>query len=201
MYYSIRGRLEFIEEGVAVVETGGVSYEILVPNSVTRNLAGIGETVTLFTRMIVRENEIYLVGFTALEDRRLFESLTTVSGIGPRQGLKILSELSALEIRNAIISGDESVLSRVKGIGMKTASRIILELKDKIRNLQIEGHIPAPSPSSPERKKTETLMALRVLGYTDYESKRAIDNAFSNPEVKGMEVENIIKNILSNMGR
>jgi Holliday junction DNA helicase RuvA len=198
MYYSITGRLVYRDENTAVIETGGISYEILVPQSVSRNLNGEGP-VTLFTRMIVRETEIYLVGFTALEDRRLFESLLTVSGIGPKQGLKILSELSAAEIRNAIITGDESTLSGVKGIGVKTASRIILELKDKIRNLQISGITPAQS--SAERKKTEVLMALRVLGYTDYESKRAIDTAYSNPEIKDMDVEDIIKNILLNMGR
>ncbi len=195
MYYSISGRVAFKDDNTVVVETGGVGYEILVPRTVSRKLPEPGGNAILYTRLIVRENEIYLVGFTALEDRRLFESLLTVSGIGPRHGLKILSDLSSAEIRNAIISGSETELSKIKGIGAKTASRIILELKDKIKKLQAgEGEIAVS-----DRKKTEVLMALRVLGYTDYESRRALDTAFGNPVIGNMEVEDIIKSILSNM--
>jgi Holliday junction DNA helicase RuvA len=197
MYYSISGRLVYKDDGIVVIETGGVGYEILVPQSVSRKLPEPGGSAVLYTRMIVRENEIYLVGFSALEDRRLFESLLTVSGIGPRGGLKILSELSAGEIRNAIIMGSETVLSKIKGIGAKTASRIILELKDKIKALQA-GESGSPV-SSIDKKKTEALMALRVLGYTDYESRKALDAAFGNPDIDRLQVEDIIKNILSNM--
>ncbi len=197
MYYSISGRLVYKDDDTAVIETGGVGYEISVPRSVSRKLPEPGGSTTLYTEMIVRENEIYLVGFSALEDRRLFESLLTVSGIGPRHGLKILSELSSNEIRNAIITGRETELSKVRGIGNKTASRIILELRDKIKKLQAgEGVIAV---SSLEKKKTEVLMALRVLGYTDYESRRALETAFDDPAISNLEVEDIIKNILSNM--
>jgi len=197
MYYSISGRLVYKDDSTAVIETGGIGYEILVPRSVSIKLPEPGGNTTLYTQMIVRESEIFLVGFSALEDRRLFESLLTVSGIGPRHGLKILSELSSNEIRNAIITGSETELSRVKGIGGKTASRIILELKDKIKKLQAgEGEIAA---SSLDRKKTEVLMALRVLGYTDYESRRALESAFGDPETGKKEVEDIIKSILSSM--
>ncbi len=200
MYYSISGTLIHKDENMAVIEAGGIAYEIMIPQSVFHKLQESGNTATLFTKMIVREDDIYLVGFLALEDRRLFESLMTVSGIGPKQSLKILSELTASEIRNAIITGNESVLSKVKGVGGKTASRIILELKDKIKKLQIGDSLPITNTT--EKKKMEILMALRVLGYYDNESRRAIDSAFaSSAEIKDKEVEDIIKIILSNMAR
>jgi holliday junction DNA helicase RuvA len=200
MYYSITGKLAAKDESLGVLETGGIAYEILISHSASQNLPLTGTTVTLFTKMIVREDDTFLVGFPSVEDKKLFETLLTVSGIGPKQGLKILSDLSANEIRNAIITGDESTLSHVKGVGLKTASRIILELKDKIRKLQLTDNI---SPVSPlDRKKMEILLAMRVLGYNDLESKRMIDGAFSSSEdVKNKEVEDIIKLILSKLGR
>jgi holliday junction DNA helicase RuvA len=200
MYYSITGKLIMKDDSLAVLETAGVAYEILISHSASQNLPLIGATVTLFTKMIVREDDTFLVGFPSIEDKKLFESLLTVSGIGPKQGLKILSDLSANEIRNAIITGNETALSHVKGVGLKTASRIILELKDKIRKLQLTDTV---SPiSSLDRKKMEILLAMRVLGYNDNESKRMIDAAFSSSEdVKEKEVEDIIKMILSKLGR
>ncbi len=200
MFYSITGNLTEKDENSAVLETGGIAYDIFIPRSASINLPDTGSKVTLFTKLIIREDDAYLVGFLSVEDKRLFENLITVSGIGPKQGLKILSDLSAAEIRNAIISGNENELSRVKGIGMKTASRIILELKDKISKLQT-GNITLPKDSI-EKKKLEILLAMRVLGYSDFESRRAIDSVFSTSELtKNKEVEDIIKIILSTMGR
>lgn len=200
MYYSIKGTLIHKDEMLAVIDTGGIAFEALISHSTFNSLPEIGETASLFTKMIVREDDIYLVGFLAMQDRRLFESLLTVSGIGPKQGLKILSEMSAAEIRNAIITGNETLLSKVKGVGPKTASRIVLELKDKIKKLQLSDLSDRANPA--DRKKLEILMAMRVLGYSDNESKRAIDSAYaSSDEVKNKPVEDIIKLILSKMGR
>lgn len=200
MFYSITGKLVLKDEIMAVVEANGVAYEALISRSAYQHLPEIGTTATLFTRLIVREDDMFLVGFLSYDERRLFDTLLTVSGIGPKQGLKILSEMSPGDIRNAIITGNESLLSKVKGVGPKTASRIILELKDKIRKLQISD-IPAHT-SSTEKKKFETLLAMRVLGFSDIESRRAIDAAFTSPEsIQNKEVEEIIKIVLSRMGR
>ena len=200
MYYSITGNLVFKDDGIAALETGGVTYEILVPRSVSQNLPAPGGLVTLFTKMIVREDDTYLVGFSGIEDKRLFDTLMSVSGIGPKQSLKILSEMPAPEIRDAIVSGNESALSKIKGVGAKTASRIILELRDKIRKVDIGSAVP-PADSL-GKKKMEILLAMRVLGYADNESRRAIDAFFSaNPEAKAKAVEDIIKLVLSGMNR
>lgn len=200
MYYSITGNLVFKDENSAALETGGVTYEVLIPRTVYQGLPAPGNLATLFTRMIVREDDTYLVGFSSIEDKRLFETLMSVSGIGPKQSLKILSEMPAPEIRNAIISGNESALSKVKGVGAKTASRIILELRDKIRKMDFSGAV-MPVDST-EKKKVEILLAMRVLGYTDNESRKTIDAFFNvNPEAKAKDVEEIIKMILSRMNR
>lgn len=200
MYYSITGSLILKEDNLAVIEAAGVAYELLVSAAIIDRLPAVGQTVTLFSKLIVRENEMFLVGFLSPDERKLFDSLMTVSGIGPKQALKVLSEMSVSDVRNAIISGNESMLSRVKGIGPKTASRIILELKDKIRKLQLSES--APAPGGQEKKKFEILLAMRVLGYSDQESRRVIDSVFShNESVKDKEVEDIIKIILSSMAR
>ncbi len=200
MFYSINGILTSKDENQVIIETGGIGFEIAVPRSVSQHIPDAGNNITLYVKMIVREDDIYLVGFSTLADRRLFESLTTVSGIGPKQGLKILSDLSAYEIRQAIISGNVTELSKVKGVGAKTASRIILELKDKMSKLNI-GDIAEPS-SILEKKKLEILLAMRVLGYSDSDSKRVIESTFaSSEEIKNKKVEDIIKLILSKMFR
>lgn len=202
MYYSISGTLVHKDDMTAVIETGGVAYEILVPRTVSQALPASGGIATLYTKMIVREDDTFLVGFSSVEDKRLFESLLSVSGIGPKQSIKILSEMPANAIRDAIITGNDSALSKVKGIGAKTASRIILELKDKIRKMDISAQDHSIPADSVEKKKVEILLAMRVLGYSDNDSRRTIDLFFaSNPEMKDRNVEDIIKTILSRMNR
>lgn len=200
MFYSLSGNLIYKDDSMAVVECNGIAFELLISLTTAKRLPDINNTVSLFVKMILRENETYLVGFSSIEDKRLFDSLLTVSGIGPKQGLKILSEMSTQEIRNIIISGNESALSRIKGIGPKTASRIILELKDKIKKLQL-GEMTYSQDIS-EKKKVEVLMAFRVLGYTDFEAKRAIEDTFNNTkDIQAKSVEDIVKLTLSKMAR
>jgi Holliday junction DNA helicase RuvA len=195
MFYSIRGKLIGKSETSAVIETGGISYELLIPSNAYQNLPEIGEEAILYSILIVRENEMYLVGLASLEDKRLYETLITVSGIGPKQGLRILSDLSASEIRTAIVTGDSVRLSSVKGIGTKTASRIILELKDKMKTLP-EG-VEYKSVSQAGKKRLEVLMAMRVLGFSDTDVKEAIDKIFNIPEYAEKDIEEIIKAVLS----
>lgn len=195
MYYSITGKLIDKSPALTVVEAGGIAYEINIPSTAFQELPEIGETVRLYVLLIVRENDHSLVGFFRLEDRKLYQNLILVSGIGPKQGLRILSDLSAIQIRNAIISGDAGVLSRVKGIGVKTASRLVLELQDKMRSLDISGEEVEPGEMG--KKKTEVLLALRVLGYNDSEAKRCIDKAFESEDMSGVSVEDMIKKVLS----
>jgi len=199
MYYSIRGRLIVKEPDMTVIETGGVGYEIHVPRSVIDKLPEIAEEALLFTLLIVRENEQYLVGFSSLEEKTLYQSLLSVSGIGPKQGLKILSDLTPMEIRSAIINGDSHTLSRVKGLGPKTASRLILELKDKISRMSADTTGPVSGVS---KVRLEALMALRVLGYTDNEAKKALDKAsVADENADNENTEGLIKKALSFLSR
>lgn len=198
MIYSITGKLVSKEEGNFIIETNGISYEILVPLTTFNEYNEIGKEITLFTKLIIKEDDISLIGFNRIEDKKLFDTLITVSGIGPKQALKIMSDLSTSEIRNAIVQGDERKLASIKGIGSKTASRIILELKDKIRKIQIDEDVGISNIL--DKKKMEVLMALRVLGYNDIEAKKAIEVVFtSNPNIKEKDVEDIIRVVLSSL--
>ena len=203
MLYSLQGRLIEVAESFAAIETGdqngSVAYEVLMPQKSLLQLPAIGSVVRIYTAFLVRENEFILVGFLTLSEKRLYETLLTVSGIGPRQGLKILSELSADEVRRAILAEDAAALSRVKGIGAKTASRMILELKDKMKKAAPDG---ASMPTDGlERKRMETLMAMRVLGYSDYESRPVIDQAFQDKKIAESDVETILKTVLLSIKR
>ncbi len=196
MFHSIRGILLEKDSGTAVIDIQGLAYELLIPENVSDQLPPPGEEALLYTKLIVRENEQYLIGFASLTDKRLYENLITVSGIGPRQGLKILSHLSATEIRNAIVNGDSRTLSRVKGIGARTAERIILELRDKMAAF-VTADLPQGGTSS-DKKKMEVLMALRVLGYNDGEARRVLDVIKDDfQELLQGSVEDIIKKALA----
>lgn len=200
MFYSIQGKLIAVDEPWAILETGGVAYELMVTHTALQNLPSLGENCRLFVRMIVRENEQFLIGFQSPQDRKLFDSLLSVSGIGPKQALKILSELSAQEIRSAIVGGQEKRLAQVKGIGPKTASRIILELRDRMMK---SGGAEIMEEAPPiEKKKLEALMAMRVLGYNDAEARKAIDAVLTDVSgTKDMSVEDIIKRVLAWISR
>jgi len=200
MFYSIKGILIHKDEDSAVIETQGVAYEMLIPSSVSDDLPAPGQEAQLFTKLIVRENEQFLIGFSSTTDKRLYESLITVSGIGPKHGLKMLSQLSAGEIRSAIINNDATALSRVKGIGPRSASRIILELQDKMAKF-VPSELPSSS-SATDKKRIEALMALRVLGYNDLDSKKTLDIIAKDfSELMQEEVEVVIKKALALMSR
>ncbi|OHD57621.1 MAG: Holliday junction DNA helicase RuvA [Spirochaetes bacterium GWF1_51_8] len=199
MYFSVTGRLLHKDETVAVIEAAGVGYEIMIGHPAYQALPEIGMDATLYTTLIVREDAMMLVGFPSPEDKRFYENLISVSGVGPKTGLKILSELTPLQIRNAVIAEDTSVLSKTKGIGPKLASRIVLELKDKIRHLIVNEDTSGKDNLG--RKRLEVLLAMRVLGYADQEVKPSIDQAFRDPDMSGKDVEEIIRHILTGLVR
>ncbi len=198
MFSFLTGKIFAIDENSITLECNGIGYEILVPSRILNNLSETTEEVRLFVKLIVRENEVYFVGFLTQDEKKVFELLLTVNGLGVKQSLKILSELPIDEIRKAIVTKNEKIFSNVKGIGSKTASRIVLELYDKIRQLELSEKYE--NIDGVEKKRLEVLMALRVLGYSDFEAKKAIDIIFSDKNyVVNNSVENIIKKLLSNM--
>ena len=152
----------------ADVQVGGVTLRANVPESSISNLGMIGDNLKLFTSLQVRDDGIFLYGFASEDHRQAFETLIGVSGIGPRLALGILSSLSTEELAHAIISGDSGVFKPVPGVGTKTASRIVLELKDKIDWEPSSDYKPADNE--------DLIEALTALGYTLQEARNAADS-------------------------
>lgn len=191
----IKGRVVEKEEEKVILECNGIGYEIYVPERILRELPE-KEEILLFVKLILRENEVSLVGFSSNDEKRLFELLLTVNGVGTKQATKILSELTTAEIRRAIIEENETLFSSIKGLGSKLASRIILELKDKIRKVQLEKEDGVRDNT--EKKKMDVILTLKVLGYSESESKKAIQS-ISNEEYATLSVEELIKKALSTL--
>lgn len=131
------GIIEEKREGVVELNVNGVGYELMVSNNTLEALPLQGETVKIYTYMSVREDGVSLVGFSSMEEKELFLKLITVSGIGPKAGLAILSGLTLSDLTTAIIKGDVKLLSTIKGLGKKTAERLCLELKGKLDSLDV----------------------------------------------------------------
>ncbi len=191
----LKGTIVEIDEENVVLENQGIGFLITVPTSVSRQLTE-GSSTILYTHLMIRETEVALYGFLDASERRLFLSLQDVSGIGPKQALRILSDLSASELRSIIIQGDSTRLARIKGIGPKTASRIILELQDRMKRLPDEGGKPSSSS-----QRLELLMALRVLGYSDQEANRAIDALWQDHAKQQLPLEDQVKLLLAILSR
>jgi Holliday junction DNA helicase RuvA len=171
MIASVRGKLIFTGLDHAVVETGGVGFLVYAPRPVLANLGELGIEVLLYTYLHIREDVLQLYGFANQDQRHLFETLLGVSGIGPKVALSMLSSAAPDELRVAIAGGDVSRLSRVPGIGKKTAERLVLELKGKI---DVKGlTIPAATPvqSAANAELAELLVG---LGFSAAEASAAI---------------------------
>jgi len=147
MISMLRGRLFHKDFIGATIDVNGVGYRVNMPLTGLESLPDVGSEVTLHVHTSVREDAIELFGFTEDADRRLFAKLISVSGVGPRLGLSILSSLTAGEVVSAINRGDINVLKSVKGIGKKTAERLVLELGDKIKDLNISTTNTSNGPS------------------------------------------------------
>ena len=172
MIASIRGNLLFIGVDHAVIETGGVGFMVFAPRNVLGALGEIGGEVRLYTHLHIREDLLALYGFATTDQRHLFETLLSVSGIGPKVALSMLSSASADELRAAIAGGDTVRLARVPGIGKKTAERLVLELRGK---LDIKGLPSAVGATSALMAANNELAELLVsLGFSAAEASAAI---------------------------
>ena len=184
MIASIRGTLLFVGVDHAVVETGGVGFMIYAPRNVLGSLGEIGGAVSLYTHLHIREDLLALYGFATSDQRHLFETLLSVSGVGPKVALSMLSAAAPDELRVAISSGDTARLARVPGIGKKTAERLVLELRGK---LDIKG-LPVPSGATPALMAVNAELAemLVSLGFSAAEASAAIASlpADASPELE-----------------
>ena len=168
----IRGKLAGGLEGSVLLDVGGIGYKVHVPLSFLNNLTALGGEVMLHTHLAVREDDLSLYGFREHGELDFFLKLLNVAGIGPRGALAILTIFSPGELARAIIDEDIPLLTRVPGIGKKTAGRIILELKDKVSRLALEQ-----DQEDTGRLNMDAVEALEALGYPAAESRRAVQEA------------------------
>lgn len=200
MIYSVTGTLIHIEPGVAVVECGGVGFKCLTSMGTLRRLPSIGGQVKLYTKLNVREDAMDLFGFATTSELNCFNMLTAVSGVGPRVGLAILSELDPEKVALAVASGDSKALTRASGVGAKLAQRITLELKDKVKKMGVSGEIGAAlaepvGVASAAGNAANAVSALAVLGYTPNEAAAVVAKFDSS-----LPTEELIRLSLREMG-
>lgn len=197
----VRGEIENISEDHAVIDVGGIGYNVRISPGTAGRLPGIGKAVKLYTYTCVREDAFWLYGFLSRDELELFKLLITVNGIGPKGGLAILSVLSADDLRFAIISGDAKAIARAPGIGAKTAGRVILDLKDKIsiEDTSVQKEMNAyrdDLETDGKNARSEAVEALTALGYSPAEALKAVKKAVPGED---MDVETILKLALKNM--
>ncbi len=196
----IKGALAYTEpeEGVAVLESGGIGYRILLFGRDLDLLPPVGEELRLYTHLQVREDAFVLFGFFTKEDRKLFQQLLGVNGIGPKAALGVLTALSADDLRFAVLADDAKAIAKAPGIGIKTAQKLILELKDKLSleeafEARLENHqtkAAAGAASDLSEARNEAVEALTALGYSASESLKAVRKVEA---ADGMSVEDILK--------
>ncbi len=200
MYAYLKGSLEVKTKGYIVIEVNGIGYKIYMSETSIEALGEIGQIVKVYTYLRVREDDMSLYGFNTNEELRMFELLLSVSGIGAKSAIGILSNISPSAFALAVISNDVAKIKALPGIGPKGAQRIILELKDKINKEETAENITESSLQKQEEnseKVLEAISALQVLGY----SKKEIEKALENIEKETLSVEEIIKIGLKNLAR
>jgi Holliday junction DNA helicase RuvA len=203
MFYYIKGKLVFTDETSAVIDVGGVAYSMTVSTitlrQITSGTLSGADDVLLYTHLSVREDGIELFGFNNVEELNMFKLLITVSGVGPKAAMSLLSFMPPENISSAIYRDDKKTISKASGIGPKTAARIILELKDKVadngNSTQSSDTSDIYVASTSSGKFTEALDALTVLGF----SRNAADDALKKVDVVNPDIEDIIKAALSKL--
>lgn len=201
MFAYIKGTLEDKASGSIIVEAGGIGYRIFTALSTINSVGQIGAQVKIHTHYYVREDLAVLYGFHTVEELGMFEMLISVSGVGPKAAISLISTLSPSKFALAVVSQDIKALTKAQGVGAKVAQRIILELKDKISKEQltdnafgcntIDGQIEG------DCALTEAVSALMVLGYNSFEASKSVNNVYT----EGMGVEDIIMKALKSLSK
>ncbi len=189
----VKGELDSVEENRIVVETGGMGFEIMVPLSVAENLPSLGSTVKIYTYTYVREDILQLYGFLTRDELSMFKLVITVNGIGPKGALAVFSVLDADSLRFAILSDDAKSIAKAQGVGIKMASKLILELRDKCSLDDVFSPQTDTRPSAADASggaAADAVQALVALGYTSGEAVAAVKKVKVTPE---MGVEDILK--------
>jgi Holliday junction DNA helicase RuvA len=196
MIFALEGKIVSKSPVEVVVDVGGIHYLVNIPVTVYEKLGEVGANVKLYTYLIVREEEIYLYGFSSVEERDFFKLLISVSGIGPKMAQAIMSGMSVEELKNSIIRGDVSSLVSIPGVGKKTAERVIVELRDKIAKIEFAGKPLEFISSDQVEVRNEALLALISLGFSRQSAEKAIRAVLKENEKMEFTVEELVKQAL-----
>ena len=191
MYAYIKGKIVEKTNSYVVIENNGIGYRIFM--TIT-SINKIEEDIKIYTYYQVREDNISLYGFLQKEELRMFELLLSISGVGAKSAVAMLSSITPSEFAMAIIQNDTSKLVKIQGVGAKTAARIVLELKDKLKTEEVitESDIKVKEIIKNEEEVEEAVQALQILGY----NKKDINKALENINMKELELQDIIKKAL-----
>lgn len=191
MFAYIKGSLEMKSNGYIVIDINGLGYKIFMSQNNIDSIGEIHNIIKVFTYVKVREDDISIYGFKTQEQLKMFELLISVSGVGAKSALIMLSCIEPSDFAIAIISNDIKVLTKVPGIGNKSAQRIILELKDKLKEEQLDGKQETTSKKTKDNSENinEAISGLMVLGY----SKKDIEKAFEHLDIDNLSIEDLIK--------
>jgi Holliday junction DNA helicase RuvA len=198
MISHLDGILEHIDKAHLVVDVGNVGYRVHVSSGTVARLPKVGEKIKLFTYQVVREDDISLYGFVSKEERNLFSLLLTVSGVGPKASLSIISGFPIDKLVTAITQGNVDLISTVPGIGKKTAQKLVIELKEKVaRAYAIKPSDMAVGMGGDEPIVSDAILALISLGYSPKEARNAILR--SGIDLSSQNVEEVIKQALKSL--
>ncbi|RKJ40256.1 Holliday junction branch migration protein RuvA [Acutalibacter sp. 1XD8-33] len=198
MFYSLRGKVAHTEPGIVVIDVGGVAFKCATSMNTLRNLPRIGGEAVLYTYLNVREDALDLYGFLTQTELNCYKLLTAITGVGPKAGLAILSEMAPEDVALAAAAGDAKRFTRASGVGAKLAQRIVLELKDKVKGLSFAGmelEGVEPGGLSAAGNAAQAAEALVTLGYSPSEAAAAVGKLDSQ-----LPAEELIRLALKSFG-
>lgn len=194
MYYYIKGTLVQKSDNYIVVDANGVGYMIYTSLNSMQNTGEVGKKITIYTYLHVREDVMDLFGFTTIEEKNMFMQLISVSGVGPKAALSILSVTTPAKFAVAVITNDVKTITKASGVGPKMAQRVILELKDKMKTDELEIDLEDESDDILSDNRSEAISALVVLGYSLNDAQKAVKGIDGT-----LSVEEIIKKALAGL--
>lgn len=194
MYYYIKGTLVQKNDNYIVVDANGVGYMIYTSLNSMQNTGEVGKKITIYTYLHVREDVMDLFGFTTIEEKNMFMHLISVSGVGPKAALSILSVTTPAKFALAVITNDVKTITKASGVGPKMAQRVILELKDKMKTDELEIDLEDESDNILSDNRSEAISALVVLGYSSNDAQKAVKGIDGT-----LSVEEIIKKALAGL--
>lgn len=199
MFAFLRGNIIKSLDQMVVIEVNGIGYEVMVPLRSVTAISSVGQEMTIFTYLHVREDAHSLYGFMTEDEKELFKLLLSVTGIGPKSALAILGGMDPVDFKHCIESKNDSELSKIPGIGQKTASRLILELRDKLQKMSFMETVQASHSRLKENNVSrDAVLALTGLGYSRGVAQEAVDRALDEVRDKN-SLEELIRTAIQNM--